>query len=335
MMVVRPEIFIPPDHLLSHSAESYRRSFIAAAANVYARKDTAGVLQHKFRIPDTAGLDIANYVQSAAELTVQNHLFHARGVTALEFDKKVHPPKDVEAYFHVNGTHISLEVKCAVEEAPPPNNFVFQTAGRIPNHQRLLGGVRDALRATDGCPDITIQQNKDNTMGGFLTGAHEKFSPASSVGDLNILFVACGDAGNMNSWYGYLAGDGGLFTPHSFIDPIKFELVDVVILSNLKYFHQRGQQWHDWTLRDVLMLPVLNPKGRKSRIGSSIIKGLGAFDHQLRRFGSYAKNVGPNFPSNIGHALKVMYFVMEELTHEERTRYFPATQWSAAVGSNP
>jgi hypothetical protein len=79
----------------------------------------------------------------------------------------------------------------------------------------------------------------------------------------------------------------------------EFELVDVAILSNLKYFHADARQHHDWTLKNVFMLPIVNPHSRKNVTGDALM------------------------PGYVMDAIKVGVYVEEHLTEAEGRRLFP------------
>jgi hypothetical protein len=172
---------------------------------------------------------------------------------------------------------------------------------------------------------VVLAKNKDNTLKDFLVSAHGKFSPSSCVDDLNVLLVACGGPESIQDWHNYLYGNSGLFTAEPFHrTPQDYGLVDVVMLSSLRYCHSHAQQLHDWTLRNVFLLPCVNPHRRTSAVSESIAGGLSVFDHHLKKFNTF-KPV-----SEVGENLKVLHYVRWELQEQERARYFPTLP---AIGS--
>ena len=169
---------------------------------------------------------------------------------------------------------------------------------------------------------LELAKNKDNTMKDFLVSANEKFRPDSGVDDLNVLLVACGDRGDVQRWWHYLYAPEGLFTSKPFHPPEEYQLVDVVLLTNLKYLHEDAPQFHDWTLRDAFILPCINSHRLRSLRPDSIEKGLSVFDHHLTRFAKYAPVPRADFPDRAMDQVKVIHYV-GHLDKSERDRFFP------------
>lgn len=310
-------------HVLRNAPEIYVSGFVQAADEVYPEEGIAVILQEKFGIPDDSDLTLDRYLQSAAELSVQNHLLLQQTASNVQIEKQVNPPKNVDVYYEVKGVHIALEVKCPVEALGIDGAIEIRTAGRVPSFRERFDEIKSLLQNADPHAQVNLGKNKDNTLKDFLLSAHSKFRPECGIDDLNMLLVACGEPYNINCWYGYLKGEGGFFTANSTCAAIEFSRVDVVVLSNLKYAHTSGRHRHDWTLRDTLLLPVPNPAGRRSCLSSTVISGLSPFDHHMGQFGRYQRTTGPNIPDYIRDAAKVIGFVGEELSEEERLRYFP------------
>jgi len=304
-------------HILAGAPESYARGFATAASNVYSAKEIESVLQRKFFIPDDSRFDLDSYQQSAAELSVQNHLVLERRAKNFERDKRVNPPKDVDAYYEVGATRVSLEVKCPVEVEPPEDPYVVTMGGRVSGYLEKFNRLKGVMESNPE-NSVDLAKNKDNTLKDFLVSAHDKFSVSSGVDDLNILFIACGDCASIQDWYFYLYGNSGLFTGDPFHpSPQDYGLVDVVALSSLRYCHAHAQGFHDWTLRDVFLLPCVNPHRRSSAVSESFVSGLNIFDHHLKRFNAFTPE------SEAGQSLKVLHYVVEKLAGQERARYFP------------
>lgn len=306
-----------------HVLKSYRQGFAAAAAFVYPPKDIAKILQDKFFILNDSKFDPNVFLESAAELSVQNHLKHVPAVSQFEIEKQVNPPKDVDAYYELGATRVSLEVKCPREKSSDSSALVIKMAGRVPGYKDEFDKLRKGIIEAHPNKDVVLGQNKDNTFKDFLTLAHEKFSPASGVDDCNVLFVACGYHFNINEWRMHLLQHEGLFTSRPFFPAKEFELVDVAILSNLKYFHTDAREHHDWTLKNVFMLPVVNPHGRKGLTSESLLKGLSVFDHHLSSFSRFRSLKSGDVPDHVMDAIKVGVYVEEHLSEEERLRFFP------------
>ena len=102
------------------------------------------------------------------------------------------------------------------------------------------------------------------------------------------------DVHSMTEWDGYLFGTGGLFTKQSFHPIESFDQVDLVILSNLQSFHSIGTDHHDWTLRDVYMIPRVNLNTRANVSDIAVGKALGLFPHQLKAFHQFTGSAQGN-----------------------------------------
>lgn len=311
------------NHILRKMPEQYVDGFIQAAMLVYPPNQIDALLQRKFYIPNDSKFSVDSYLQSAAELSVQFHLARHTQVKNFAIEKQVKPPKDVDVYYEVGDVRVSLEVKCPVEETGTQDGLSLCTAGRVPDHIALFAEMQTRLLNADPPASSHLVKNKDNTLKDFLQSAHSKFSPDSGVRDVNMLLIACGGRSSMNKWFLYLTGGQGLFTPDSFISASMYNLVDVVILSNLKYFHQLGPSHHDWTLRNVLLIPVLNPSPRATPWTSSLLRALEPFEHHLKGFGHYRRTAQEGVPEDALNAVKLTGYVAEALSTEEQNRYFP------------
>lgn len=311
-------------HVLKSAPASYQQAFADAAIRVYPTNQRAKLLQDKFFIPNDAAFKADTYYQSASELSVQNHLMQAPRASNVAIEKQVNPPKDVDAYYQVGATKVSLEVKCAVENQPPASSLVIKTAGRVPNHQAMFQNLKGKIEAAHPTQLVEQGKNKDNTLKDFLVSAHGKFNPQSGCDDLNILLVACGYYFNFQEWYFYMFENDGLFTANSFHPQAEYALVDMVVLTNLKYCHADARQFHDWTLKDAFVLPFLNPRRRGTAVSESIVRGLEVFNHHLKRFGEFTPTSDdPQVPDYVLNAVKVNSYVAEHLEAAERDRYFP------------
>jgi hypothetical protein len=311
-------------HVLKNAPTIYQQAFADAAVRVYPANQRAKLLQDKFFIPNVAAFKADTFLQSASELSVQNHLVQAPRASNVAIEKEVNPPKDVDAYYEVGATTVSLEVKCAVEIQPPASSLVIKTAGRVPNHQATLQDLKGEIEAAHPTKLVEQGKNKDNTLKDFLLSAHGKFNPQSGCDDLNILLVACGYYFNFQEWYYYMFENDGLFTANSFHPHADYALVDMVILTNLKYCHTNARQFHDWTLKDVFILPFLNPRRRTTALSESIVRGLEVFNHHLKRYNEFTPTSDdPQVPDFILQNVKVNAFVAEHMSEAERQRYFP------------
>lgn len=316
---------LPDAHILKSAPSQYVDGFINAFVNVHPENKRAKVLQDRFFIPDASRFNEDQYYQSACELTVANHL-KSRQVSAFEVEKKINPPKDVDSYFEAGATLVSVEVKCPSNvENLPQETLVIKMAGRVPNYQQQFDSLRQDLLSVNPTKDVALGKNRDLTLKDYLVSAHEKFSPNSGVDHCNVLFVACGHYFNMGEWYMHLTQNEGLFTAKPFVDPATFRNVDVIILSNLKYFHSAARAFHDWTLNNVFMLAFPNPHGRSTSFGSTIEIALRPFDHHGKAFREYKPvcDDDEDAPPEMLEAVKINHYAARGLSAEDRQRFFP------------
>ena len=323
------------NHILKQCPEVYVNGFVEAALGVYEPENLAKVLQQKFFIPAEASYSDEGYYQAASELTVAWDIKKKERqslVANLAPEKPVRQGslKNVDVYFEVKSTKVSFEVKCPFEERreTPPENLTLLTAGRLPDHQRKLEELSATLSSGHSAPNIVIGKNRDLRIKDCLVSAHNKFSPSSGFDDLNVLFLSMGHWYRISEWHMCFFGDSGLFGAHSFHPTESFSLVDVVVLSSLKYRHEFVRDASAWTLDDVLLLPILNPRGRRTRASSTVDQGLSIFGHYKAQFAAF-KPAGlildehSETKASIEEILKVNHFVMERLTAAERSRFFP------------
>ena len=173
--------------------------------------------------------------------------------------------KNVECQFEDSNFRYNVEVKCpdfnARESATNQNAFKFSSVGRIPNYQDDVSEFAALLneaqqKSGDEVKPFASVKNMDNNLKDFLYSAHDKFSPTSSEGEVNVLLIGCGDAMDIQSWHYYLYAEKGVFTPQSFANIEKYRRVDLVILTNL--YHRHHQYFHKerlssfWKLRRKL-----------------------------------------------------------------------------------
>jgi hypothetical protein len=103
---------LPDHHILKRSSQGYIDQFISALLHVYSGPKLVSALQHRFYVPHKPSYLDDRFYQSAAELSVANHIKRA-SVRAFETEKKANPNNgtDVDVCFEVGATRVALEVK--------------------------------------------------------------------------------------------------------------------------------------------------------------------------------------------------------------------------------
>jgi hypothetical protein len=298
----------------------YQRGFISAAEAVYPANEFEKILQERFFIPDDSAFRLDAFVQSAAELSVQNDLKRYSFAQGFEIEKNVNPQnkKNVEAYYEIDGKRVAVEVKCPEEKKPNPNSFVVASVGRPADFFEKADILHEIFSNSPFGHKLETAKNRDNSMKDFLLSANAKFCPTSGADDLNILFVGCGDIADVMEWWHTLYGSNEPFTAEPHVPTEQFKMVDVVALSNLRYLHTVARQYHDWTLDNAFILPCINPHKRETLRLDSVGIGLSVFNHHYFRFREYR----PSSPLE-NFVLKVGTYCLYQLDERERRRYFP------------
>jgi hypothetical protein len=156
-----------------------------------------------------------------------------------------------------------------------------------------------------------------------LVSAQSKFPPHSSVDNLNVLFLSAGYVGDLSERYINLYGTEGFFTNTPLHPASAFRLVDLIILSNLRYWHQQSAATHDWSLCDVFLVPLLNRHHRHLLMSDALNAGLSLFDHHMRRFNEFVDTTGDDFPPHVREPLRLLHYINDDLSEAELKRYFP------------
>jgi len=312
-------------HLLESRPQHYIDGFAKATLSTY-QEEVLDQLQQKFSIPDDTRFTEDAYLQSASELTVASYV-RGKGVLDFHTERKFNQSntKNVDVYYRVGSTRVYLEVKCPFEE-PIVSNSPYRVlpAGHTPGG---LERVREFVRtANTQFPDRFQEgKNREMRLKDALIDANQKFRQNPELDELNVLFVACGDFTRMSEWHGNLMGAGGFFTGESFHPPETYRNVDCVILSNLKYRHSVAFNFPAWSLDDVLLIPIINPHGRKNLLDETIREGLSIFSHYRKEFLSnrILKAGVEEIQACADPHTKVTWFVDRHLSLSEKKRFFP------------
>jgi len=314
-------------HILKQSPASYVEGFVDALMNVYPAESLETVLQQKFHVPDETHYSDKTFCELACELTVANHV-KLTGSPNFEAEKKLNPPsdKDVDAFCSVGSHHVAVEVKCpelSIDEYDSANPiFKISFMGRYPDHEQKFEELR---KLTGSAMQVEKAKRLDNKLKDYLVSAHNKFRNPSQPGDANVLFVALDDYYSMQEWNGYLFSDfGGFFGPRPYLKREEFQQVDVVILSNLQSAHTIGRAYHDWTLRNIYMIPRITGNPRPGLDDHTVAAALRLFPHELSGFGAFQPYSG--LDDNLWTAAeftKITHYAVEKLPDADRKRYFP------------
>ena len=323
---------LPPTHPLRGAADSYREGFIASFTRVHGNNPTARKrLEEKFFVPCNRTFSEKVFVEHAVELSVANHVA-LKGPPEFETDRRMNPgmnERDVDVFYRIGATKVALEVKCPDEKAKPPGQPTLDFAGRHPDPKGIFGELRSVLAGAANLPDnlkiLQLAPHSDNKLKDYLLLAHGKFPESSDLDQLNVLLLACGE--ELQPWIHYLYEREGLLTQQSFWPVEQFERTQVVLLSNLRYFHSTAAANHDWTLQNVFLLPFFNPRAARVPMSETRAQGLSIFDHHGGAYTAFASvNSDPRVPNDAMRATKLNHYVHGALSDEDFARFFPVTK---------
>ncbi len=179
---------------------------------------------------------INQFIQSAIEITVVRY-FAENFPLQFKLEPKLNEgsDNDVECQFQIENLKFNIEVKATsyIDNNPKDKDaFVLQTKGRLNDYKELLETMQNFL------PNLKLDKRYDNNLKSHLYSAQSKFPKNDSYKFCNVLIIGCNDSNDIQNHYDYLYSEqGGFFTKQSFVEHSKFDLVDIVFLTNLFYKH--------------------------------------------------------------------------------------------------
>jgi|AntRauTorcE11898_2_1112593.scaffolds.fasta_scaffold10935_1 hypothetical protein len=267
------------------------------------------------------------FIQYAVE-TSAVRFFAEKNSKNFEVEVELNPKnnKDVDLQFTDKGYTYNVEVKCSdfesKEKIDNKDGFKYGTIGRIPNRKESIESISKALneglkKQRKPMKDHLESKNMDNNLKDFLELAHDKFNPNSKNEEINILLVGCDDVNDIQKWYFYLFANQGLFTLNSFANKENYKNVDLVILTNQyfkhnKYFEKNIE--NSWTLRKGFNLVFCNPFRRLPK-EQGIKEFLHTFPHFTYELSEY--EVPGKAPSHVKNSAKISLLVKDHLEKEK------------------
>jgi hypothetical protein len=318
---------LPDEHYLKIATEqkhNYLQEFLTASdklKTILKPNDLKTFWYEKMQLHKNVFMEKA-FIQGACETAVANH-FADKADFGIEVKVNPNNKKDVDCQFKSNGFTYNIEVKCASfdtkEKVENSDSFKFHTFGRMAEREGLIRELSKALDeglTNQGKPLKEHQElkNMDNNLKDFLELAHEKFNPNCPEDEVNILLVGCNDKSDMQSWFGYLFADEGLFTEDSFADSNKYNNVDIIVLTNLYFKHKdffKKRVNNSWTLEDTLNFIFYNPLRAREKNAATrnfINSELKNYTMPLQKF-----EVSGNVPDYVKNAVLVPHFVIDHL----------------------
>jgi hypothetical protein len=123
-------------HVSKRMPKEYVSDFARAAVDVYRPSKIESILEHRFYLPDETRYNEEAYLQSAAELSVANYI-KQRQVEDFAIKRRTNPnnKKDVDVYYRIGSTRVSVEIKCPFEEEQEAYpKYTLLPAGGQPGH---------------------------------------------------------------------------------------------------------------------------------------------------------------------------------------------------------
>ncbi len=319
--------------------EEYYLGFKEAFDLVYREfgiKEQEKIAKEKFFIGDyEQSFNENQFMQSACELSVGRYYVKCPD-SVIEPEVKLNRPvsdKDVDWQIRYKGFAFNLEVKCSVENEFSQDTQVINGtgksktlklifAGRVPHPNYAREKIEEIVRQAD--TGLIIPKHSDNRMKDYLVDAHSKFGKNADMNTLNVLIVACGHFTSMQEWHGYLYANEGLFTSSSFCGRNKYENVDGVLLTTLRYNHQHNfaRRRLSWDLHRSFNIFFRNPNSRSNIKPETIRAFLDITPNHTDEFLAFAPAIS-NVPSNVFFVSPIMVFCRAALSQENRDYYWP------------
>jgi hypothetical protein len=189
--------------------------------------------------------NVESYLQAACETTVTSS-FAGKFPENFVYEPKIgEDGSNCDCSFFVDGFRFNVEVKCfdyaKDKEIRSSNQFLVDGYGRNAEQLRKIDEFLKALN--DKAPDrFGKVQHMDNKVKDFLIKASKQFYSSENDKHLNVLIVCANGAQHIQDVFGYLYGPRGLLTPSSYWPVNEYENVDLVVISNVYYRHDKSKQ---------------------------------------------------------------------------------------------
>lgn len=257
------------------------------------------------------------YLQAACELVICGHLAK-KFQNNFKYELKVNPPKDVDCSFSEDGIQFNVEIKCAdfsksnlINEG---EGYKIGFLGRNPDVQTVLDDLASALNSIPSAKPLINQQHMDNKLKDYLQSAHGKFSQLPREDHLNVLAICCDNPMDIQKWFGYLYEHQGLFTEESFADRSSYNLVDIVLITNLYHRHysyrNKDKLTDHWLLNNSFNLILSNPYRSKDK-KSAILKFCEIMPNYSFELSQY--QVPGDVEVYVKNSIKIPHFVVDKL----------------------
>lgn len=337
------EVGLPREHYLLRAKDAghqYFQEFLSAGESLHkvmSEKEFRRWYEERvFLKKGIAKFDEKAFIQGAVETSVvrffaEKYPKDFKLEEIVGFDNK----KNVECQLVTDGCRYNVEVKCPSfcgynEVQEVEKVLKFSTMGRAPDwktekeYQISLGEElkRVAVKSGEPLKGVIQMKTMDNNLKDFLISAHEKFGSVLDENEVNVLVVGCDDVEDIQRWWGYLWANEGVFTSNSFVDKSKYSNVDVVVLTNLYFKHNKYYQknvCNYWSLDGGFNLIFSNPYRLKHKelAIKKFIEFLPNYSSQIDAYSVQGKSLG-----EVESFIRVIHFVRDFLEKQKGVYLF-------------
>ena len=215
-----------------------------------------------------SNFDYPCYLQFASEITVVYYILR-RYNKDFKYEPIYNGKKNPECSFEYKGKTINIEVKCPdlsskIEAEQNDNIKIYPD--RIhdelyPDFKKCVEDLTDRINLENSnYSGIELEKRLDNKLKDYIISASNKF-PTDSNNYFNILVVSLDIIADLDEWYSYIFGEGGVFTDGSFVSE-DYNNVDAILLTTAEAGHYRWEYLEEnvWKLEEYPNFLFLNPK---------------------------------------------------------------------------
>ncbi|MDK0980932.1 hypothetical protein ACOT7R_16650 [Clostridium perfringens] len=259
------------------------------------------------------------YLQFASEITILYYILRKYNCN-FKYEPTYNGKKNPECSFEYRNRIINIEVKCpdlsSKIESDMNNNLKISYQGRVPSKlyneaKESVTYISNIINLEDSSySGVEIEKRLDNKLKDYIISASEKF-PKDENGYFNILAISLDITKDLDDWYSYIFGYGGVFTDESFVNE-NYDNVDAILLINTQCGHIRWKEENEkdlWNLEEYINLIFLNPKKVKNNEFYSEY-AISIFGDMTKKFLSYLKSLDENNDNlGYGHLEKFIKFI--------------------------
>lgn len=249
---------------------------LATISEVVSNSQFEDIMKTKLKV-DSRDVDKKSCIQALCEITVQSYFAkHFKDSFVYEPRLRKLSDKNPEFSYRLGPLTIAVEIKCATFEDREKNNTedtLHVHVGIVPDKSSVPGTIRDmdAIAKLGGYEGAVNMKNMILNLKDYLIGANEKFNPDSTTTDINVLIIGCDDPSDMDLWVDYLYGNQGLFQKDPLIESDKYNLVDIVLVTNLYNKHKMPEMvandYNVFDYENTFIVGFPNPRPKLCKVG--------------------------------------------------------------------